>query len=584
MHTFRPEARSALLRLCAVAATAIALLLAALPTASPASAQAPVTAFVYTDFDGVFYEFTDANAALGADVSFSTGTWIDFNFSANEPVLDVNLRFEAPWPNDYPAPGAFYGGDGQISATVNGGLVCDMTPGDFEILDIAIDDLTFEVLTLALDFIHPCAGVRGAIRLNSAVPIDEQTSFSGTVTAEQGGNGLPGIQVCAIGPPPESPSYCVTTNDVGNYEMVGFPGGIYAVEFSDPLGRGYAGECFSASVGCTDFHVFGKSDLINVSTNVDASLKEGCGFGLATIVGTAGDDVLTGTPGDDVFVAYDGDDTIDGMGGNDTVCAGPGRDTVTLGSGNDFVHGGPGVDRIDAGEGNNGIWSAGGSDRVVAGGGDDLIYAGGGNDVVFAGGGKNVIYGQNGADILHGGGDPDEMYGGSGYDTLYGYGHDDFINAGGGNDTIYGAFGSDSLYGKTGDDIIYADDGNDEVYGASGNDTLYGGPGLDRIQGAAGNDILEGGADDDKLYGQADDDTMLGNDGDDFLYAAAGNDNLDGGAGNDNLQAGGGNDTLNGRGGNDTLYGQAGANTLDGGPNTDQCFPGGAGSTVIGCE
>src|SRR5919204_2644107 len=60
----------------------------------------------------------------------------------------------------------------------------------------------------------------------------------------------------------------------------------------------------------------------------------------ATIVGTAGDDVLVGTPGPDVIVAKGGADVVRGGGGNDIVCGGGGRDRLHGGGGADQLYGG----------------------------------------------------------------------------------------------------------------------------------------------------------------------------------------------------------------------------------------------------
>ena len=51
-----------------------------------------------------------------------------------------------------------------------------------------------------------------------------------------------------------------------------------------------------------------------------------CAGLVPTIVGTAGDDVLSGTPGDDVIVGLAGDDVIIGRGGDDVICGGDGAD------------------------------------------------------------------------------------------------------------------------------------------------------------------------------------------------------------------------------------------------------------------
>lgn len=82
----------------------------------------------------------------------------------------------------------------------------------------------------------------------------------------------------------------------------------------------------------------------------------------ATLIGTAGKEVLTGTPGADVIVGLGGKDTIYGMGGNDTICGGHGNDRLYGGDGddrlfgeggNDKLFGEAGADYLDGGPGNN---------------------------------------------------------------------------------------------------------------------------------------------------------------------------------------------------------------------------------------
>ena len=67
-----------------------------------------------------------------------------------------------------------------------------------------------------------------------------------------------------------------------------------------------------------------------------------CRGRLATLVGTAGPDVLTGTSGPDVIVGRGGDDVISAGDGDDLVCAGDGDDIVLAGAGSDEVYGGDG--------------------------------------------------------------------------------------------------------------------------------------------------------------------------------------------------------------------------------------------------
>jgi Ca2+-binding RTX toxin-like protein len=65
-----------------------------------------------------------------------------------------------------------------------------------------------------------------------------------------------------------------------------------------------------------------------------------------TILGTAGNDVLTGSPLADVICGLGGDDTIDGEGGDDTLIGGDGHDTLTGGPGTDCFVPGQGDDTL----------------------------------------------------------------------------------------------------------------------------------------------------------------------------------------------------------------------------------------------
>ncbi len=71
----------------------------------------------------------------------------------------------------------------------------------------------------------------------------------------------------------------------------------------------------------------------------------------ATVVGTAGGDVLRGTARADVIVALGGRDTVTGRGGSDVVCGGRANDRVLGGPGDDLLVGGPGVDILLGGPG-----------------------------------------------------------------------------------------------------------------------------------------------------------------------------------------------------------------------------------------
>jgi Tol biopolymer transport system component len=114
-----------------------------------------------------------------------------------------------------------------------------------------------------------------------------------------------------------------------------------------------------------DQDVVGQTELFAVATGAR------CGGLLATIVGTAGPDVLEGTRSDDVIVGLAGNDRIDGRGGRDVICGGSGRDALTGGRGPDRLFGGPGKDTLLGGRG---------PDRLDGGPGPDNCNGGRGRD------------------------------------------------------------------------------------------------------------------------------------------------------------------------------------------------------------
>jgi Ca2+-binding RTX toxin-like protein len=76
-----------------------------------------------------------------------------------------------------------------------------------------------------------------------------------------------------------------------------------------------------------------------------------CAGRKATIVGSAGSDVILGTARADVIVTGGGADSITGGGGQDTICSGAGDDTVDGGGGDDRLDGGAGDDLCRGGPG-----------------------------------------------------------------------------------------------------------------------------------------------------------------------------------------------------------------------------------------
>jgi Ca2+-binding RTX toxin-like protein len=124
-------------------------------------------------------------------------------------------------------------------------------------------------------------------------------------------------------------------------------------------------------------------------------------------------------------------------------------------------------------------------------------------------------------------------------------------------DSLAGTGAADRLHGFAGDDTLAGLDANDTLAGGAGHDSLAGGAGFDSLDGGDGNDWLDGGAGPDALVGGAGHDTLLGGAGDDLLQGGAGHDSLSGGDGNDSLEGGLGIDILQGGAGADGYLLQA---------------------------
>jgi Ca2+-binding RTX toxin-like protein len=196
-----------------------------------------------------------------------------------------------------------------------------------------------------------------------------------------------------------------------------------------------------------------------------------CRGALATIVGTAGDDVLLGSEDRDVIVAGAGDDEVYGGRANDIICGGPGAD---------LLQGGRGNDTIDAG--------AGDRDRAIGGLGDDHITGGPGE--------YDEVAGHLGIDTLNGGpGSFDLVHGDYGYDRMDG-------GPGGGD---IASFATAAAAGRGGGVWVSLragkarGDGHDRLFrlesieGSAFADTLIGDRRANTIDGGPGDDVIRGG-------------------------------------------------------------------------------------------
>jgi Ca2+-binding RTX toxin-like protein len=213
----------------------------------------------------------------------------------------------------------------------------------------------------------------------------------------------------------------------------------------------------------------------------------------ATVVGTAGDDVLHGTPGRDVIWGGPGNDTIYGQLGNDLICGGGGDDVIHGGRGNDEVFGGQGADRV---------FGDLGDDKVVGGpGAYDDVAGGLGIDTVNGGPGDyDLVHGDYGYDRMSGGPGKHDI---ASFATAVAGGKGTGIWAslakhiarGDGHDKLYefedleGSAFHDTLIGNGGPNEIKGGPGNDTLIGGGGHDTLDGGQGTDACRGAPGGTV-----------------------------------------------------------------------------------------------
>jgi Ca2+-binding RTX toxin-like protein len=207
----------------------------------------------------------------------------------------------------------------------------------------------------------------------------------------------------------------------------------------------------------------------------------------ATIVGTAGDDVIEGTEKADVIWGGPGDDKIYGGLGNDIICGGAGDDLIHGGRGNDWIEGGAGTDRVFGDLGDDHLTGGPGNQDEVSGGlGIDTVNGGAGNE--------DIVRGDYGYDRMDGGPGSGDIASfstavagkkGSGVwvslpaHKALGDGHDRLFRF----EAIEGSAFHDTLNGDARSNLIVGGPGNDTIIGGGGRDTLNGGQGTDRCKG-----------------------------------------------------------------------------------------------------
>lgn len=359
--------------------------------------------------------------------------------------------------------------------------------------------------------------------------------------------------------------------------------------------------------------------LLCASPALSATPRAVCQGRPATIVGTAGEDIIQGTPYDDVIVALERRDQVFGKGGNDLICLGGGgrynhQQAGDGGPGKDMVLGGPSYDRM---VGN------GGRDILVGGGGEDYLAGGAGSDLLRGRSGPDYLTGQNGNDRLQGGLQEDRLIGGPGDDDHAGGQGEDSAEywraasglvvdlakhkaSGAGRDRLFsveeiiGSDHDDILRGGQNDDTLHGEEGNDLLIGRSGNDCLDPGLNEDELRGGAGFDfysspIFQEGC---EIYPDSSGYLLQGVDVDlekgiavrenkdpdirgiatlKSIEGAFGSfyiDTLKGDEGENYLHGGPSDDSIEGRGGDDQLDGGTDNDAVNGGMGTDECLNG----------
>jgi hypothetical protein len=193
---------------------------------------------------------------------------------------------------------------------------------------------------------------------------------------------------------------------------------------------------------------------------------------MATIRGSAFNDVLNSGAASDRLIGLAGDDTLHGGGGDDILDGGAGDDWLFGGTGENSLAGGTGNDTYF-------ITAASDTDQIVeaAAGGTDTVSSSITFSLATAANVENLDL-TGSADILGIGNiEHNTLSGNSGSNRLRGRGGDDTLNGGGGDDTLRGGAGTDMLAGGAGNDVLLWDAADVRVNGGIGDDML-------RVRGA----------------------------------------------------------------------------------------------------
>lgn len=197
--------------------------------------------------------------------------------------------------------------------------------------------------------------------------------------------------------------------------------------------------------------VFNADGTLGLTGNADDNLIVDIAGRASTLVGGAGNDVLSGRDGNDRLEGGDGDDLLSGGVGADQLIGDAGTDTVTYYGATAGV-----VVNLSSAALTTGTHEAAGdtysgienvigtdvNDTLTGDAADNVLRGNAGSDTISGGGGNDVIVGGDGDDLTNGDSGDDAIEGGEGNDRLTGLGDNDIITGGAGNDILIGDSGT----------------------------------------------------------------------------------------------------------------------------------------------